>query len=260
MFFITVPHSSSVIPGFLKNRINSHARLDEITEPGIEDIFHWLDTDIIAAPVHQCFPNVNRARGGINPRTDQAYSEFTALFPDRDFHGTPIFLEGKELTNEEKERLLTEYYDPFYAKIEKHIASRKYDFFIDAHAMNAQSTSYRHNDRYALASRPEICIGNNGDASGDQYEDTMPITFPQEHMRLLMSGLIHKGYNCHQNNPFRGGNIIQTFASRIPCVQIEINKALYMSSDDGDVLHDKVQLLKKDLYDAIISLPSPPSS
>lgn len=242
MFFITVAHSAETIPPELINRINPEANLQEIAEPGIDTIFRWPDVDVITAQVHQCFPNLNRSRNGIDPRTGKKYSGATALFPDCDHSDVPLYVNGLGLKSEEKEMLLERYYDPFHAAIDHHIASGKFSYFLDVHAMNASNTGY-HPDRYDLSLRPDICLGNNGNDEGNG----LSITFPSAALRRITKSLNSRGYHCQMNQPFRGGIIIQTYGARIPCIQVEISKKLYMIGDDGELIPEKMDALSDEL-------------
>jgi len=161
VFFITLAHSGLRFPPLLQDRINPKANLREIAEVGIDAMIAWPDTPVVISDIHQCFPNLNRSRSNINPRTKKPYIGAKALFPMQDFSDTPIYNEGQEPTDEEKELLLKQHYDPFYQEIDRYIASGDYSFFIDVHAMNASATNYI-GDRYDPSSRPDICLGNNG--------------------------------------------------------------------------------------------------
>lgn len=243
---MTIAHSGSRIPPLLHDRINAKANLREIAEVGLDRIVAWPSTPVVTTDIHQCFPNLNRSRSSINPRTGKQYIGAKSLFPMQDFSDTPIYKEDKEPTDEEKEILLKQHYDPFYQEIDRHIASGEYSFFIDVHAMNASATNYI-GDRYDPSSRPDICLGNNGDEKGEVCKDGGVMTFPAMQLQSIQTSLKQKGYQCELNRPFRGGNIIQTFGKKIPCIQLEINKSLYMSADDGDVLPEKMSVLSGDL-------------
>jgi formiminoglutamase len=248
MFFVTLAHSGERIPDLLKDRVNPEANLREISEPSIDEIFHWKDVERITTEIHQCFPNLNRRRTNVDPKTGHPYVGATALFPIRDFHSSPIYKPNAEMTEQEKNLLLQEYYDPFHKKIYDAIASRNYAFFLDAHAMNNAKTGYP-SDRHHPAMRPDICLGNRGNAHGEPVEKTNAVTFPPPVLRKIAKAIEKKGYSCELNNPFPGGAIIQIFGKLLPCIQVEINKKLYMTADDGDVLPENILTLKRDLQD-----------
>ncbi len=243
-FFLTIPHYVKEILPEIKNRINPAANLREIAEPGVNLIFDWPRIKRVLAKAHQCFPNLNRQRNNINLNIGQEYEEKLSLFPSKDFHGEKIYLPEKELIPPEKELLLLQYYDPFYEEIDKFIASGKFDFFLDVHSMNDQNSSYENQD-----SRPEICLGNRGNEEGERRLDRPGITFPPEKLRAIRQALRTKGYDCRLNTPFSGGYIIQKYAKSFPCILVEINKKVFMETDDGEVISEKVEELNKDLWE-----------
>lgn len=253
MFFISDPHSSLSIPSILSDRINPHAQLREIAEPGIDTLFTWDGIPRIMATAHQAFPNLNRGRSDTNPRTGEKYPSQRSLFPLEDFHGNPIYKEGQELSSEEQEVLLQEHYDPFHTGIERLIESGSYDFFLDVHAMNGGCTSYD-DARFNPEKRSNICLGNNGNEHGEQHEDGEHITFDPKTLCLFADVLREKGYTVELNEPFRGGYILQYYGQRFPCIQVEINKELYMDADDGEVNEEKILVLRDVLSTACMQL------
>ena len=246
MILISVPHSSEYIPDDLKDRINLEANFKEISEPCITEIVDWPNIRLVTMNVHQCFSNVNRFRDNINKRTGKPYETKRGVITKFDFHDTPLYLAGSGLSETEREELLKKYYDPFYRKLEEAIVSGKYELLIDAHAMNSHSSSYLEPDKDP-EKRPDISVSNNGDPNGDQHIDGAVLAFPPEKLRKIAKAIKTKGYSCKMNDPFRGGVIIQTFASRIPCIQLEINKNQYMTDDDGEIIEEKINKLNKDL-------------
>ena len=60
------------------------------------------------------------------------------------------------------------------------------------------------------------------------------------------------GYKCSLNHPFSGGYIVQKYAKQgFPGFQIEINKRLFMTSDGGEVISEKVKELKRCFLEAL---------
>lgn len=253
MFFVTVSHASERIPPELRDRINPDANLRAMAEPGIDAMCSWSGVPLVAASMHLCVVNLNRSRDDINPRTGDIYPESLSQLVLSDYHGTSIYRDGREPTDEEREAFLRDYYDPFFARVDELAASGAYRFFADVHAMNGASTSYE-SKTHALHARPDICLGNNGNILGDAHADGAPLTLAPEAIRHLNASLSAAGYVCGMNDPFRGGYIIQHLGARIPCIQIEIQKKLFMTADDGEVIPERLEHVGHDLFRALSEL------
>lgn len=249
MLLVTVPHCSESIPESLRGRLHPDVNLREIAEPGVDRIVAWPEARILKAQMHQCFGNVNRFRDDHNLHTDERYPDAIGVFPSCDFHGTPLYRMGKELTQGEREALLKAHYDPFYAQLDPLLQSGSFTHHVDAHAMNAHYTGYEGHAKDPQI-RPDICISNGGDEHGELIDDGLPLTCTPASLRALAARITAKGYVCSMNVPFRGGVIMRHAAAFLPSVQLEINKRLYMTADDGKLLPDALQRLREDLGDS----------
>ena len=116
--------------------------------------------------------------------------------------------------------------------------------------MNENSRSYESKTE-TLRKRPDICLSNNGDSSGKMNTDGMPLTCPAAFIRTMQQMLIDRGYQCSLNEPFRGGDIIQTYGSHIPCLQMELSKRLFMTADDGECDTDRLHELQQRLSEVL---------
>ncbi len=250
-FFITLPHFSTKVPPELKGRLNPKANLSPINEPGIEKIFDWPEIHRVLASTQQCFPNLNRQRNNLDPNNNHPYPDNRSLFPLFDFEGCPLYSPKKEPTKDEKELMLKKYYDPFFSEIDQLIKSNKFSFFIDVHSMNNETTSYDN-----PLKRPEICLGNRGNEKAEKRPERPGTTFKPEQLRRLQKELQEQGYDCHANNPFSGGYIIQKYGPSFPCLQIEINKKLFMTADDGELIPEKIKKLDQNLFKSIKTILS----
>ena len=248
-FFLTNPHFHTFIPDDIAGRINPEANLINMQEVGIEEIIDWPGVAVVNAEIHQAVINLNRARNDIHPLTGIPYPPQLKLFPEEDFSGAPIFREGESLSDDEKEKMLVRYYDPFYAKVRENVDSGNFDFFIDCHLMNNDESSYTdmQDDE-----RPDICLGNLGDAAGQLCEGREYISFDPEVLNDLKRRISAFGYSCELNIPFSGGNIIQQFGREFPCFLLEINKKIFMHDDEGGMMKNKLRKLSMDLYNVFV--------
>lgn len=249
MFFLTIPHISEHIPEDLLPRMNSAANLRAMAEPCLDLLFAPSGIETVSGSVHLAVVNLNRSRNDKNPRTGKPYPEALSQHVLKDFHGTPLFRPGAEPSALERLRFLERYYDPFFSRVEHLVQSGRFSFFADVHSMNDHSTSYA-SKADTLGERPDICLSNNGDAAGETHADGMPLTCPTSFIKRLRKMLAERGYHCLLNDPFRGGTIIQTYGSHIPCVQVELSKRLFMTADDGVCSAERLQVLAGHLSDA----------
>lgn len=240
-FFLSIPHSGHKIPEEVADKINPKANLKEIAEPYLWQIFNWRVSRLIS-PIHQCFPNLNRALNNINPKTGIQYSKKLEVVPKEDFSGVSIYKE--EITNIEN-KLISKYYLPYYKELIKLAKSGKYEFFIDVHSMNSVKSSHDNLDIF----RPDICLGNLGSLTLNDGKVTP--SFPKSKLVKLREYLIYRGYTCEINYPFSGGNIIFEMKKFLPCFQLEIKKSVFMENDESGLLSEKADKLSKDLYKGI---------
>ncbi|MDD1704142.1 MAG: N-formylglutamate amidohydrolase, partial [Methanoregula sp.] len=83
----------------------------------------------------------------------------------------------------------------------------------------------------AKKARPLICLGNNGDGSGEPHPDSIT-TCPPGWIRALADTFEHEFAHPGSvaiNDPFSGGFIANAhyWHKGIPWIQIEVNRSLY---------------------------------
>lgn len=250
MFFVTIPHCGERIPPAFLSRMNPQANLRAMAEPGLDRVCQWEGVTQVCGEMHMCITNLNRSKDNQNPRLGTPYLLALSQNILLDFTGTPLYLAGKEPSADERAQFLDQYYDPFFQEIDRLVESGRYHFFADVHTMNRSSTSYA-DKAHMLHERPEICLSNNGTITGEEHADGSPLTFPPKLLQKLAAALVDAGYSCALNDPFRGGYIMQTYGARIPCMQIEMRKDLCMTSDDGALLAERIDVLNRDLFAAL---------
>lgn len=241
-FFITIGHSSLTIPKNLKNRINPSAILLELVEPGLIEVCKNMQAKKVIFDLHRAILDINRSRDNVDPKTNKKYPIERDLFPKKDFQGNDIYLKDSNLSDDEKEELLQKYYDPFFASIDNLISSGEYEFFIDIHLMNNNSSGYEMKNP-----RPDICIGTLGDPDGEICLNRPSTTIKPETAREMKLVFENNKYSCDLNRPFAGGYIMMKYLTKFPCIQLEINKKLLMDSDSGMPKLEKIKKLKEDL-------------
>src|SRR6185436_4210913 len=116
-----------------------------------------------------------------------------------------------------RELRLLQYYDPFHRALERALDDGKIRFFIDGHSMTASGPALGPDQGKP---RPAICIGNFGDAEGNELAG--PVSCPPKLARrvrdlcgeLLAGVLAEPGapQGVLLNNPFDGGYILRRYS------------------------------------------------
>lgn len=223
---LSVPHGGVKVPSFLVDRINltpvellidSDTRTKEVF--GFSEFVEcYVDTDIA-----RCVVDVNRE---FKPDTKSVFKELS--------QNSKKIWKQDGLNNKERERLLCEYYYPYHMEITKILNSSNIKLAIDAHAMIPQKRLREQEDR---VKRPLFCISNRG--SKDPRFPDNNITAPFSLMKKLKKNLEEEFSDMllfdtedvvKINDPFRGGYTTAYHGKdpKIPFIQIEINRALYL--------------------------------
>ncbi|MDD5212822.1 MAG: N-formylglutamate amidohydrolase [Candidatus Gracilibacteria bacterium] len=252
------PHSSSNIPQGLENKLNvSKEDLIITMDFGTEKFFSGLDSQKLFAEVHLLFGNLNRNISGYHLFTGEKYNTAMSLFPlNLPHNGKNIYKEGEELSEAEKLEIAEKYYIPYYKKISEFILSGKIDLLIDVHSCDPVASG----NQAGNGERADIILGNRGDENGNIKNGRDYVTFSPELIQKLRNMLEKHGLKVAINTPFLGGNITQQFGysegidGKIPTLQIEINKKLYMEDDLLKVDETKFDNINNILSESIKSL------
>ena len=139
------------------------------------------------------------------------------LIPFKNSSGKNIY--SKKLSWTEVCFRLEKFYNPWHMALNKQIKELLkifgFVFVIDFHSMPSEDTFGN--------KVSDFVIGNNFDDSSSKFS------------RECLGKIIQsKGYSCSYNKPYAGGYITKNYANvekNIECIQIEINKSLYMDQD-----------------------------
>jgi formiminoglutamase len=223
---LSIPHGGVSVPTAVADRINlsplellidSDTRTKEVFGFG-DQVEGYVDTDIA-----RCVIDVNREY-----RTDQE-----SVFKHYSHNKKEVWNE-RGLNELEREGLLCKHYHPYHQTIKEIIASTDIKMAIDAHAMIPRKRAGEGKDKIR---RPLFCISNRG--SKDSRYPESNITAPFSLMKKLKRNLEEEFADMllfdvedvvRINDPFRGGYITAFHGKhpKIPFIQIEINRALYL--------------------------------
>lgn len=154
---------------------------------------------------------------------------------------------------------LAHYYVPYYCAMMACIAKikRRFGFclVLDCHSMPASALAHGRGSGYHYGHNGDGCNGEGwhrdiilGNRFGTSCEPAISAfaerAFAQKHYRVA------------QNSPYAGGFITQFFgnpAKGVHVLQIELCRALYME-EDGIMLHQGANILKRDLGEIVLAL------
>jgi len=156
----------------------------------------------------------------------------------------PIWKDPAGLPDRLTELLLQSHYYPYHGYLEAAVRSRHILLGLDCHSM-LEITPRLKGGGVTGSSRPLVCLSNRGDEKGEALDE--PVTAPPALLRSLAAilerrlrdlGYDQEGPLVSLNKPFKGGYIIekQGRTGRIPWVQVEFNRSLYLLSRPRTVL------------------------
>lgn len=181
-----------------------------------------LGITIIHAKYSRWVIDLNR-----DPESAPLYNDgriITGLTTTTDFFGKNIYTsEDKVPSQQEVERRLTEYYWPYYAKVQSLLDERKAEFgkslLWDAHSIRRLVPTIRKEPF------PDMILGDNDEK-----------TSHPSLIKSTLEGLKTGSFGVNHNTPFKGGHITRYFGKpeeNQHALQLEMNKVLYM--DDAEM-------------------------
>ena len=218
---LVAPHASSVIPESLRDRYALNG----------EEIWRCSDRftdelDEFTCPYAKHTAEVNRLVCDMNraPNTEDAFREF-------DFYGQKAFKDSQELTVNEKENLLMQYWYPFHQEIVQSMQELDQDgaeviLLVDYHNTAGDHALNSNNDYMT-----SMILSNLGseDAYANQEGVSIPYDYLFELQNFIDEGL---GISAEINRIYRGGynlywythlkNILNLNA-KVYAIQIEYN-------------------------------------
>jgi len=154
----------------------------------------------------------------------------------------PVYKSGKFPGETLRKKLLDRYYFSYHRRIEEELHNPRLRMMIDCHSMAAVSPP---TEEDAGTVRPLICLGNLGDANGEVEPTFNRVTCKPELIRFMVDEFATVFGNedveveppavVTMNIPFNGGHITRIYGrGRIPVVQIEMSRALYLGREVFD--------------------------
>ena len=215
---INVPHASTFIPDEERGLFVTPfvaRELAVMTDHYCDDLYATGDT-MLRFPVSRLVCDAERFRDDAS----EIMSEVgMGVIYTRCSDGSPL----KTVTEEHKEELLRQYYDPYHARFEFLVSEKLREFdrclIIDGHSFYPTPLPYELNQNL---DRPDICLG------------TDPFHTPSELAEVAYEYFAGCGYSVAFNEPFAGSIVPLKYYERdkrVMSIMIELNRRLYMDAD-----------------------------
>jgi N-formylglutamate deformylase len=245
---ISVPHCGTDFPDELKDQYKSHliAAPDD-TDWFVHQLYDFapsMGMTLIAAKYSRWVIDLNR-----DPQSKPLYSDgriITALCPTTTFLGEPLYSdERKEIDQQEINRRLEKYYQPYHKQIEENIIRLKNKFgkvlLWDCHSIREFVRTIQ-KEKF-----PDLILG---DADGTSASAGL--------IETTLSVLDHSNYSVNHNHPFKGGFITRYFGKpleNVHALQLEMTKVNYMDDKELSYHHDranKMRIVLKNVFNQLI--------
>ncbi|MBF0450325.1 MAG: N-formylglutamate amidohydrolase [Candidatus Magnetomorum sp.] len=217
---ISIPHGGTYIPEELKGSIQlSPLDLIDDSDAFTREIYDIKEraTSVIKADILRAIVDLNRS-------IDQRPPDFPdGIIKSHTCYGKQIYHKGKEPDSNQINDLIQSFYQPFHESL-KNAQVQLTDVIelaLDCHSMAAIGPEISKDQG---KNRPLMCLGNLwGQSCSDDAMNHLADCFCQS--------FGFKSTDIQTNQPFAGGYITQTYGKQtIPWIQVEMSRALYMTS------------------------------
>jgi N-formylglutamate amidohydrolase len=226
---LSVPHCGTEFPDELKAQYKSSlSSSPDDTDWFVHQLYDFapsMGITIIHAKYSRWVIDLNR-----DPQSKPLYSDgriITALCPTTTFFGDSIYVdERQQVEDEEVQRRVDTYYNPYHLKIQELLDELKQQFgkvlLWDCHSIR-QVVPTIHKEKF-----PDLILG---DADGTSASPGL--------IETAINGLESDQYKFSHNYPFKGGYITRYFgkpSENQHALQLEMTKVNYM--DDSEKQYD----------------------
>ena len=221
-----IPHASITVPDHVRNQfVIGPEELDgeivRLTDHATDRIFTSAFPDVPAVLFEVSRLVVDPERFEDDSEEPMAKRGMGVLYT-HGAHGQRI---RRELTRDERESLLRDYYRPHHQAltqaVQTHLHKHGRCLVLDCHSFPAKALPYEL-DRGA--ERPDFCLGT------DSFHTPEPLIADVERE------LSRLGYSTSRNQPFKGCLVPRVYLGhdkRVRALMIEVNRRLYMNDDSS---------------------------
>jgi N-formylglutamate deformylase len=232
---ISIPHVGTHIPQEIRQNMHSqHLKSLDDADFFLDKLYEFapeMGIGVIASYHHRWVIDLNRPKDDAPLYQDGRV--ITGLVPTTTFLGEELYKDQKP-TTQEIERRISEYYLPYYQKLNSLLGNIKEKFgkclLYEAHSIRRSVPTIRP-DKF-----PDFLLGDNDGKSA-------PAVFAQTFM-----GFFNHYYKITHNEIFKGGFITREFGKpneQIFALQVERSKDVYMNDQEDDYDEEKAQKLQK---------------
>jgi N-formylglutamate deformylase len=214
---LSIPHGGTKVPEELRERVCITPKdLFDDSDAFTTDIYDLGDdvAVVVKADIARAFVDLNRAPDDRPPRNPDGVVKASTCFE------RPVYLAGREPDVVLTERLVDRYHTPYHAQLESISKRPTIKLALDCHSMLSVAPPISGDPGRA---RPLFCLSNrNGQTAPTELLEALAAAVGEAfQVRSDQIGL---------NDPFKGGYITQTHgAGKLPWIQVEMNRGLYLS-------------------------------
>jgi N-formylglutamate deformylase len=235
---LSVPHCGTAFPEELIEQYKPELALSPDDTDWFVDTLYDFVTDMgitmIAAHYSRWVIDLNR-----DPQSKPLYSDgriITALCPTTTFNGEGLYLdERKEIHNDEVQRRVKLYYEPYHNKIDQLLIDLRMRhgkvLLWDCHSIR-QFVPTIHPQKF-----PDLILG---DADGASASFAL--------IDATLEVLNKSDYLVNHNHPFKGGYITRHFGKpneNQQALQLEMTKVNYMNDAEKEYSKDRSEKMRK---------------
>ncbi|GDX06591.1 N-formylglutamate deformylase [Buttiauxella sp. A111] len=215
---ISIPHAGTALTPEVESALSEAAMPLPDTDWHIPKLYEFatsLGGSVIIGNYSRMVIDLNR------PADDKPLytTATTGLYPETLFDGTPVFIPGKEPSQEQRKAVLDTIWQPYHLQLQTELERMKaehgYALLFDAHSIASQIP------RLFEGKLPDLNFGTNGGKSCDELIE--------EH--LVACAASQKQFSWVANGRFKGGYITRAYgqpAQGIHAVQLELAQCNYM--------------------------------
>jgi N-formylglutamate deformylase len=221
-----VPHSSTLIPEAVMDQFIVpgdvlKSELVRMTDHLTLELFGGVEHPgcVIAAEVNRLVVDVERFPDDAD---EQMAAKGMGAIYTRLADGGAL---RKTLSANERQRLLTDYYEPHHARfsaaVQNVLGAHGCCLIVDAHSFPSRPLPYEYDQSL---SRPDICIG------------TDPFHTPPNVCRTFVECFEKQGFRVEVDRPFSGAIVPAIYYQKDNCVMsvmVEVNRLLYLDESTG---------------------------
>lgn len=243
---ISMPHVGLNIPQHIEVLMGKEALKKVDTDWYIDKLYdfaHELGATIIKPEMSRYVIDLNRGIDGVNLYPG---ANSTELCPSSTFNNTPIYLDGEKVPQQDVDKRVIEYWQPYHDQIKKTLAEIKKEFgfaiILDAHSILSEVP------RFFEGQLPDF---NWGTSSGNSCSEVIANKLKE---------INYSPYSIVWNERFKGGYITRHYGdpdNNIHAVQLELSQRTYMTENElafNTQLASQVRPVLNDIVNALIQL------